>query len=161
MNTILERLERHIIRMADGECWETDLAGDKDGYPLLRNSPAAGCDSPSVRCSRLAWEAHNAEPIPEGALILHTCDNPRCVNPEHLVLGNNSDNSVDAIDKGRRRPGYKTQQWDYDAIRQLNETMLLSQIATFLGYSQNYNVNSQHLPPNSGFLLKCNLNVNQ
>jgi hypothetical protein len=40
-------------------------------------------------------------PIDEGMLICHNCDNPRCVNPEHLFQGTHQDNAVDAYQKGR------------------------------------------------------------
>lgn len=53
---------------------------------------------------RVTWEEVNG-PIPEGAYVLHSCDTPACVNPDHLFLGNQDDNMKDAAGKGRVRKG--------------------------------------------------------
>jgi len=50
---------------------------------------------------RISWEIKNNRPVPEGLDVLHTCDNPPCVNPAHLFPGTKSDNMQDMLRKGR------------------------------------------------------------
>jgi len=49
---------------------------------------------------RLAYEDFWG-PIPKGFIVMHLCDNPSCINPEHLRLGTKGNNLKDAYDKGR------------------------------------------------------------
>ena len=49
---------------------------------------------------RWAWTEANG-PIPDGMLVCHHCDNPPCINLDHLFLGTNRDNILDSVAKGR------------------------------------------------------------
>jgi hypothetical protein len=57
----------------------------------------------AVLAHRVSWAIHNG-PIPDGLLVLHRCDNPACVRPDHLFLGTDKDNAADREKKGRGRP---------------------------------------------------------
>ena len=100
---IIERIERHAGELRDDECWETDFHPSGGSSRLYVNLRERGGRTNSLH--RIAWEAHNAEPIPEGMLVMHTCDNPACFNPAHLVLGTDQDNMDDKCRKGRHRGG--------------------------------------------------------
>ena len=53
---------------------------------------------------RVSYEEHNQTKIPYNLIVMHSCDNPRCINPQHLSLGTRSDNSKDMMSKGRGKP---------------------------------------------------------
>ena len=75
----------------------TNTAGG--GYPL--SCLGAG---KYTATSRAVWEECFG-PIPKGLFVLHKCDNPKCVNPEHLFLGTQKDNMEDKTRKGRQARG--------------------------------------------------------
>ena len=85
------------VEKTDG-CWWWIPAKSANKYGLIQ---LGGVGSKSVTTHRFSYELHNGE-IPEGMIVMHSCDNPSCVNPDHLSLGTHKDNVADMIAKGRR-----------------------------------------------------------
>ena len=75
-------------------CWPWTRGGRGMGYGCIR------VEKKQIDSHRMAYILTHGE-IPEGMLVLHTCDNRLCCNPDHLQLGTYRDNTVDAVQKGR------------------------------------------------------------
>lgn len=80
-------------------CWLWEAGCCKDGYAKFH------LDGESIRGHRAAWLIYRGS-IPDGIQVLHRCDNPPCVNPDHLFLGTHIDNARDKAAKGRA-PGMR------------------------------------------------------
>lgn len=52
---------------------------------------------------RFSWESHNETTIPKTYMVRHSCDNPPCINPEHLLVGTSKQNAYDAFERGRMK----------------------------------------------------------
>jgi len=80
-------------------CWEWDAGRDADGYGKFAVGHG-GQDQTHLRAHRFAYETFIG-PIPDGHVVMHTCDNPGCVNPAHLRVGTPRDNNDDKVRKNR------------------------------------------------------------
>ncbi len=76
-------------------CWLWSGAKNKFGYGIFN------IGRPSFLAHRLMWSKNNQSNIPIGYCVLHSCDNPPCVNPDHLRIGTQIDNIRDRTRKGR------------------------------------------------------------
>ena len=91
-----EKVNRNgrVVRPELGPCWEWTASLDRRGYGQFRDEPR------TLRAHRVAWFLMRGS-WPEKN-VLHECDNPVCVNPEHLTDGSLEKNSLDMYRRGRR-----------------------------------------------------------
>ncbi len=91
----LRRFSRLVTIGERNECWPHDGRADDKGYPFV--NIGGYC----TRAHRLAWFVAHGEWPPDGSVVRHSCDNPPCCNPRHLLLGTVKDNSDDMVERDR------------------------------------------------------------
>ena len=85
----------------ENACWLWPGPPDRKGYGVIWWDGKR----PGAHRAALILYKNKGKPIPDGKHVLHSCDNPPCVNPAHLRLGTNADNVADRAEKGRTARG--------------------------------------------------------
>lgn len=94
MKTLRERFDEKWMPEPFSGCWLWTAGVDAKGYGRI------GALRKNQKAQRIAWQLYRGD-IPCGLSVLHKCDVRCCVNPEHLFLGDNADNTYDMIAKCR------------------------------------------------------------
>jgi hypothetical protein len=136
---VRERFFRHIEKT--DECWVWTGNTSRRGYGSLQEG---GRGSKTISAHRYSYEVHRG-PIPDGLVVMHSCDNPSCVNPDHLSVGTYRENTQDMIRKGRKRTvaptgtGNGKSKLNDDLVRYIrqNKEKSHASLARELGLSQN------------------------
>jgi hypothetical protein len=97
--TVSDRFWANVIPEPNSGCWLWLGSTDRKGYGQMRITT-------NKKQSKLKYATHislklHDHQIPSGLHVLHRCDNPACVNPEHLFVGTQQDNMRDMLQKGR------------------------------------------------------------
>lgn len=97
MRALIVRFEEKYISRGPDDCWYWMASLNEHGYGMISVGGRSG--RPEL-AHRVAYKLYVGR-IPNGVYVLHECDNPKCVNPRHLYLGNQAVNLGDCKARGR------------------------------------------------------------
>jgi hypothetical protein len=118
-DTIVQRLEKYTSPEPNSGCWLWDGAADPNGYGRIRINKR-------TKLTHRVSYAERRGAIADDVCVLHKCNVPACINPDHLYLGDRADNWRDTIASGHvsygdKHPDTKLSEKDAAYIRQSRE----------------------------------------
>ena len=136
--TLAVRFWAKVKRGAPNECWEWQARKLPRGYGIIG---AGGKYGKSLLATHVAWFLATGN-IPD-KFVLHHCDNPKCVNPNHLFLGTHQDNMADQKKKKRHCYG-ENHQWaklTAEQVKEIRKRRILGE--TLMDIAKDYGVTYQ------------------
>lgn len=100
--TLTERFWEKVDVQGPTDCWLWTATRTQAGYGSFRIGSLTDGTRRKEMAHRVAYMLANNTDIPAGKVIMHSCDNPPCVNPAHLSVGSYSENGKAAYDRKRR-----------------------------------------------------------
>jgi len=130
---------RHIKIDANG-CWNWIGAKDSAGYGTVMGKKFG--KRRTLPAHRVSYSVFNGK-IPDGLYICHKCDNPPCINPDHLWAGTNLENRQDSVKKNRQAKGNRlpVSKLDYQKVKEIRNaykthTISQARLAAIYGVTQ-------------------------
>ncbi len=99
----IKRFQSHITKRGPDECWEWHRALEWFGYGrmVVRRKWR-------LKAHRVAFLLNGGNLSEDKPRVLHSCDNPKCCNPQHLRAGSDKENAEDKVSRGRQTKGEQT-----------------------------------------------------
>jgi len=129
----IDKFNLNVGKQSKGGCVEWEGGTGWKGYGRMHLSIKHTLPRRTVKAHRFSWELHRGK-IPEGMIICHKCDNPPCVNPDHLFIGTYQDNIDDQIRKGRLGRGETSNR------ATITEDQAVEAIRLYAKYGKSYGV---------------------
>lgn len=93
--TLTERINGKIQKSCDSDCWIFEGKKDRCGYGVMKIGPR------TLGAHKISYLMHVGDYDQDNLELMHSCDNPSCVNPSHLLPVTHKENTHDCLRKGR------------------------------------------------------------
>ncbi len=121
----IKRFNKFFKKSGKDKCWKWEGGFGRDDYGSFYDGKN------QIAAHRFSYIIHNKVKLKTNELVCHICDNPKCVNPDHLFIGSYQDNVDDAVKKKRHAFGEKV---GTSKLRE-KDTILIKQLLKYNCYS--------------------------